>query len=951
MKKSSVLLLCITCCLIARSQLTVPQVRAEKSAIVNIIQRLPKTEVAIETAFFTYNHLYDRKPQVAERQIEKVGPIFATPTSPYFPNQPIATQIASEGTQSTTFKFLTLNPNLWDIKIEEAPDVSKYGELKNRRISSDGDSLIYDYTHPRYFAGDPDARNYLIHLEFYRKASPTSTSPTKLIVLPVRIVRPAIIMVHGIFGSPSTFDVMATQFSHLPSHLFSSAQISRIQYKKDGPISLNAGLLQKTIFQVIEECFHAENISSAEVDIVCHSMGGLISRKYLVSLYYQKDVNKLITLNTPHSGSQICNLLLHPDYAEELHKVVSWIGLGNTFGGAVDNMRVNSSAINSLRDPIKMGRNPVPMHVLGSFLSPQFLKPYLEKEKFEEKFGVWASFLFNAADIARRGIELFVNELYNGESHDIAVPISSQNGGFSSFGNNVDDIPNILHPGSTDNALMISRVKDLLNGDPNGNLFSLSSTLNPPQLQVPNFLQLAPPVPSLDGSFINYNGKTVTSLSTPSVIHIDSITPGYLVSPKDSVLVYVSGTPDIVTISLTAGGGTSFIYFEKKSGSSVVFKYHVPQDAIGAIKFAALGFNTNGIAGTDTTKFISCNPSVPLLSFYSNPKSLSLNIGFSANLNISGIYQDGIERDITNVAGITYSFKTSDVFMNRPGQVKGTSVGKDTMTVTYQGQSLIVPITVLDAPFKRNGLLVAPKVFLQGPYATSTGMMIDSLRTKFLLPTSDEPYQSMSYQDLNNTTVELPLEGVFDSTGNKGIVDWVWLELRNSTNPAQVVATRSALLRRDGNVVDMDGASNVYFNDVPPGNYYFALRHRNHLGVMTASALTLNTTSTVTIDFTSPSTPTYGTEAQANINGVMVMWGGDVNNNGEIKYQGPGNDRAAMLSDLLNNELRTRVGYYLSDVNMDGQVKYQGPGNDRAFLLSSPLGNNELKVRKQQIPQ
>jgi hypothetical protein len=150
-------------------------------------------------------------------------------------------------------------------------------------------------------------------------------------------------------------------------------------------------------------------------------------------------------------------------------------------------------------------------------------------------------------------------------------------------------------------------------------------------------------------------------------------------------------------------------------------------------------------------------------------------------------------------------------------------------------------------------------------------------------------------------------------------------------------------------MVDMDGISPVGLIGFPNGNYYVAIRHRNHLGVMTASPIRLNSDSSTVVDFTSPSTATYGTEAQNNINGVMVMWAGIPNVNNEVKYQGPGNNRAAILT-ALGSELNTLSDYSIYDLNMDGQVKYQGPGNDRAFLLSTVLANSEIKVRKQQLP-
>ena len=44
-----------------------------------------------------------------------------------------------------------------------------------------------------------------------------------------------------------------------------------------------------------------------KIDIVGHSMGGNLIRLYLQSDDYKFDIHKLITLNTPHSGTQLAN--------------------------------------------------------------------------------------------------------------------------------------------------------------------------------------------------------------------------------------------------------------------------------------------------------------------------------------------------------------------------------------------------------------------------------------------------------------------------------------------------------------------------------------------------------------------------------------------------------------------------------------------------------------------
>lgn len=75
------------------------------------------------------------------------------------------------------------------------------------------------------------------------------------------------------------------------------------------------------------------------------------------------------------------------------------------------------------------------------------------------------------------------------------------------------------------------------------------------------------------------------------------------------------------------------------------------------------------------------------------------------------------------------------------------------------------------------------------------------------------------FSKINNPTTEIISNSLFDRIGSKAISDWVWLELRNSGDNKKVLSTRSALIRKDGMVVDMDGGSPVYFTNMEAGNY------------------------------------------------------------------------------------------------------------------------------------
>jgi len=247
-------------------------------------------------------------------------------------------------------------------------------------------------------------------------------------------------------------------------------------------------------------------------------------------------------------------------------------------------------------------------------------------------------------------------------------------------------------------------------------------------------------------------------------------------------------------------------------------------------------------------------------------------------------------------------------------------------------------------------VFVSLRGVLEGPYNSSTGLMGDALRSLPSFPLS-EPYTALGYTHVGGGG-ETVAPAVLAITGNNAIVDWVVVELRNAGNPATVVATRSALVQRDGDVVSVDGVSPVAFN-LPSGSYKMALRHRNHLGVMTMNNVTLSSTATI-VDLSAASTPAFGISARKSIAGTFpaeVLWAGDVNVDGTIRYTGQDNDRDPILFAIGGTIATNTVsGYLPSDVNLDGTAKYTGAGNDRDVILQNIGGVIATNTREEQMP-
>jgi len=257
-------------------------------------------------------------------------------------------------------------------------------------------------------------------------------------------------------------------------------------------------------------------------------------------------------------------------------------------------------------------------------------------------------------------------------------------------------------------------------------------------------------------------------------------------------------------------------------------------------------------------------------------------------------------------------------------------------------------IPALSAP----AVQVSPKVFLEGPYSTANGLMSDAMRSAALVPNA-QPYTGLGYGFTGSPGAGGTLGGgVLAVTGSNAIVDWVIVELRSTATPTMVVASCAALVQRDGDVVALDGTSPVSIA-VASGAYHVAIRHRNHLGVMTLNPVALSNTPS-TVDFTSVATSTYGTNARKSVAGAFpaqALWAGDVTFNGQVKYTGGGNDRDPILTTVGSATPGNTVnGYSTRDVNLNGQVKYTGSSNDRDPILLNVGSATPNNIRSAQLP-
>ncbi|MFD0964627.1 beta strand repeat-containing protein [Pseudofulvibacter geojedonensis] len=283
----------------------------------------------------------------------------------------------------------------------------------------------------------------------------------------------------------------------------------------------------------------------------------------------------------------------------------------------------------------------------------------------------------------------------------------------------------------------------------------------------------------------------------------------------------------------------------------------------------------------------------------------------------------------------------------------------NSITTDLAGNTRIINGTIDMGCYERLNLSIkiSPTALLQGAMLNNGGgnLMRDDLRVGGFIPTTS-PYADALACNAS----------VFTATGNDAIVDWVFVELRDKNDNTSVLHSQSALLQRDGDVVDVDGTSSLSFN-TSADDYYVAIKHRNHLGIMSSTAITLSSTPT-TVDFTDANNQiTHGSDAQTSFGmpaGLLGMWAGNVSGGTTVRYQGSGNDTNTIKDNVLaeagnttNSNLYSYTGYDAADVNLDGTIKYQGSGNDANTLKDVVLAhpNNQsspsnLFIITEQLP-
>jgi len=548
----------------------------------------------------------------------------------------------------------------------------------------DKNEYLFHYVAPDVFTNKTDSKDWIRKILVEIKLDCNRTYKDT-----INLIRPPVLLVHGFNEGTDIFtnyEGIQTYLTNLGRYSTKSKQIFCVDYSTINRLSFvdidNKGILHNNIKYVKTELEFA-GYSTSKVDLIGHSMGGNVIRMYLQGKNYDNELHKLITLNTPHSGTQGANML-YPIIASG-KKIGDYFSNDIFDGGAWSSLQFDNYAIKVLLNGnSNLNRSICPSHAIVSH-TETFL-PLLKNPLVAQIY--IGCLLKNPGETIGTTIDATITlkvilHLLYGENSDVIVPVSSQRGGLADSA--ITIIDNEWHNGTLTNPTVKSKVAELLELPTNSTSFSKTG-FHPPVLKW------------------GFESKSNTVKKTPKLKTISSdkdsvrfILPTKILSAHngDSFQVEVVRTISIKNLIFVAMESKDSVFLKDTTANTLKFTYKTPQYTIGKLPMYVFGADTLGNIYVDSV-IVNVQPlATPKSLIVTYPAdSLMLSQGFKSSVHLGCLFSDGIMRDITSLPEVQYTLQTGNAKYVSQGVLKGIAQGIDTLTVTYAGLSKKLPIIV-----------------------------------------------------------------------------------------------------------------------------------------------------------------------------------------------------------------------------------------------------------------
>jgi len=552
------------------------------------------------------------------------------------------------------------------------------------------------------------------------------------------IVRPPVTLIHGIWSNDDAWRGFFIRNDDQHTTVAGDYEATH-----DNSFSDNVPRVREFIADAVNQS-RAKRYATTQVDIIAHSMGGLLSRLYAQDTTYQRadnlnegDIHRLLTLNTPYFGSNFANLIvaLHkaePDLTEE--KVGDIVG-GEITNGAVCDLAENSPALQTLA-----GGTALPAHVVTSTGGPAGTEadPALYWggvsgfRNFEAALTETECVRRNIIRICQEEQPIFPQDIVDGhrfrEMNDAIVPISSQRGGFGTAART--NFANLLHFGNdavfgvgqvdgvTNTEAVAQRALALLNepadaANWSANLPAVASDGTGTPL-------LEPGIPGPNDAAVYADrcapGGPLKS-QTEGAMQLAAIEEGdpriQIVDPMEGDIFVAGSTIQIlveIEPPLEANDirvrlpGLGLLEGTNYDGLSYQAQLDLPSEFAGPITLIPAITDTAGerINGAPVTIAVRAAEAPERIYLIQHNHMLDLNEGEQAQLRLIGVYPSGSHLVITSsAAGTIYTSNDPAVVVtDSEGLLTPTGVGVTTVAVQHLDltEAAIVRVNLAGAP-------------------------------------------------------------------------------------------------------------------------------------------------------------------------------------------------------------------------------------------------------------
>jgi len=551
------------------------------------------------------------------------------------------------------------------------------------------------------------------------------TAGERLYFVELKIFRPPVVFIHGVWSNAAMWNVFPplgtpdgtsnSRFSvfRIDYKKFNNQSLQTIIARKDDNGNIVAGALLD-MEQILEQYRRQEHIAAIRADIIVHSLGGLVSRgmpllepsRYFSEQTFGKGrIHKLITMDSPHKGSEYCNFLTNSYWAadkEDREQMDAFLAehilndptapQNPISGGAVSDVNLDSKFLMMLNNSSEVMKQS-PTHTIVGWSSPEQI--------FKNNLLVEAISWF----VIGQGRKTF-QDIFGAQEHDLIVGEQSQMGRF------VFDTPtsytifnNVTHsagffaekPIVSDKSGSAARVLQLLNSRRNSDLFSNNGkqfiahdgheiSITPRDEQTP-----------IKNNPTSIQSKELLTITAPLAgTKVNSFSSGITVDVEPPVGIIIS------KMYCTAFGQ---LYVDSTAPFS--FQVTVPSDAaLGTATLSVIARDSaQRMVFTSDSSVLKASVKVEVVSLYSLTTLVAnyeheLNINLRENekpLYVRGIYNDFVARDISRLSSTVYTSSDSTVAVASNGVVTGLKVGTAMIWVSNSGLKDSVKVTVLSS--------------------------------------------------------------------------------------------------------------------------------------------------------------------------------------------------------------------------------------------------------------